>query len=326
MRKMHSFRSRLLVGALLITAGLLAIMGMLATSAAHTFPNLLQFAHSALLLAFALGFIGAGLSLLRRGLAPFDELRGHLAAVRDGTERQIAGEYPQEIQPLVSDLNALLEHREQAVGRALAKAGDLAHGLKTPLAVLTQIAARADAEGQTELADAVAHEVARMRRHVDYHLAQARAAASGATLGARCAVAESAEAIARTLRQIAPDRGVQIEIHAPADHFVRVEREDLDEMIGNLLDNACRYARSRARLATSVDAGRILITVDDDGPGLPEAKWTDVLRSGVRADDAAAGSGLGLAIVRDLAEVYGGSIALDRSPEGGLRARLWLPM
>jgi signal transduction histidine kinase len=326
MKKMQSFRSRLLIGALLITTGLLAIVGMLATSAARTFPNLHQFAHSALLSIFALVFIGAGLSLLRRGLAPFDQLRRQLGSVRDGTTRQIVGEYPEEIQPLVSDLNSLLDQREQAVSRALAKAGDLAHGLKTPLAVLTQTASLARTQGRTDLAEAIAQQTARMRRHVDYHLAQARAAASGATLGARCAVVESADAIARTLRQLHAERGVTIDVSVPPDHVVRVQREDLDEMIGNLLDNACRSARSRARLWTSAEAGQLVITIDDDGPGLPETMWTQVLQRGVRADEAAPGSsGLGLAIVRDLAEVYGGAITLGRSPDGGLRARLMLP-
>jgi signal transduction histidine kinase len=164
-----------------------------------------------------------------------------------------------------------------------------------------------------------------MRRQVDYHLAQARAAASGATPGARCAVADSAEPLARTLHRLHAERGVAIQVNVAPDHVFRGQREDLDEMLGNLLDNACKWARSRVTIASAACDNSVVITVDDDGPGLDGSMREAVLHRGVRADEAAPGSGLGLAIVRDLAELYGGSIALDASPLGGLRARLQLP-
>jgi signal transduction histidine kinase len=276
----------------------------------------------------SLVFMAVGLLQLRAGLSPFNELRARLSAMRDGRDRRLEGVYPDEVQPLVNDLNALLDQREQAVSRAVAKAGDLAHGLKTPLAILTHEAGRARHAGQNDLAAAIDQQVDRMRRQVDYHLAHARAAASGAAPGARCSVAESAEGIARTLRRLHAERGLAIQVDVPPDQSVQVQREDLDEMIGNLLDNACKWARARVGITSARDAhasGAIVITVDDDGPGLQPSMREAVLQRGVRADEAAPGSGFGLAIVRDLAEVYKGSIALDSAPGGGLRARLTLP-
>jgi signal transduction histidine kinase len=163
---------------------------------------------------------------------------------------------------------------------------------------------------------------------VDYHLAHARAAASGARLGALCPVADSVEGLVRTLQRLHAARGLVIETQVPEGLAVQVEREDLDEMLGNLLDNACKWARSRVRLAASAEvAGEagVLIRVDDAGPGLDPSLQDTVLQRGVRADEASPGSGLGLAIVRDLAELYGGAVALERSPGGGVRARLRLP-
>ena len=285
----------------------------------------LRLGSTTILIIVALTFIAAGLIQIRRGLSPFDELRRRLASVRDGQSRRVEGSYPTEVEPLVNDLNALLEHREGVVSRALAKAGDLAHGLKTPLAVLAQEAERAQAAGQDAIASTISEQVERMRRQVDYHLAQARAAGSGAAPGAHCSVAESAQGLSRTLQRLHAGRGVAIRADVSPEHSVRGEREDVDEMLGNLLDNACRWARSTVVIASSRQAGRVVITVDDDGPGLAPDLRERVLQRGVRADEAGPGSGLGLAIVRDIAALYGGSIALEASPLGGLRARLELP-
>ena len=164
-----------------------------------------------------------------------------------------------------------------------------------------------------------------MRRQIEYHLAHARAAASGATPGARCSLLESAQGLTRTLQRLHAARGLRISLHIAAAHTVRGQREDVDEMLGNLLDNACKWARSAITIASTQRNGVIAIIVDDDGPGLPAAMREAVLQRGVRADEAAAGSGFGLGIVRDLAELYGGSIALSDSPGGGLRAELQLP-
>ena len=229
------------------------------------------------------------------------------------------------MQPLVTELNALLSDREQRVTRALTKAGDLAHGLKTPLTLLNQQAERAKAEGQTALAAAIMQQVERMRRQIDYHLAHARASASGGNPAARCHVLTSADALARTMLTIHAERHLAIDVHVSHDHFVPLQREDFEEMLGNLVDNACKWAKTRVEVRSSLDGGQIVTTVDDDGPGLDPSLRETVLRRGVRADEAAPGSGLGLAIVADLVELYGGSIALGSSPLGGLRATLRLP-
>jgi len=325
-----SLRARVMVGAVLWTAGLLSIASvvgiyeLLGHPIQHAFVLHVFFTFPGPSLCVAAVFMLLGFWQVRKGLSALDDLRVQLSAVRQGRERQIAGRYPAEVEPLVSDLNALLDHRDHAVRRAVAKAGDLAHGLKTPLAVLAQEAARADAAGHRDLAESIEQQVDRMRRQVDYHLAQARAAASGATPGARCAVAESAASLARTLQRLHADR-VAIDVNVDAAHVFRGQREDLDEMLGNLLDNACKWARSRVAIASAAGDHSVVITVDDDGPGLDGSMREAVLHRGVRADEAAPGSGLVLAIVRDLAELYGGSIALDASPLGGLRARLQLP-
>jgi len=322
---LRSFRLRLLLGSALGALGLLAISHLVSILIFRHFRAQLRLGSTTILVLTALAFIAIGFTQIRRGLSPFDELRRRLAKVRDGRSRRLDGTYPTEVAPLVNDLNALLEHREGIVARALAKAGDLAHGLKTPLAVLAQEAERAEAAGQRELASAIGEQVERMRRQMDYHLAQARAAASGAAPGAHCSVRESAEALARTLQRLHAERGLRIAVEVSADHAVRCEREDVDEMLGNLLDNACRFTTSRVAVAAERKGDRIFITVDDDGPGLPAELRDRVLQRGVRADEAGPGSGFGLAIVRDLAELYGGSIALETSPLGGLRSRLDLP-
>jgi len=316
---MKSFRTRLLIGSIIFAAGLLAVFHML---------SLAMFRHSlrmrldhAWILLVAFIFIIIGVAQMRRGLSPFDALRSRLAAVRDGREKRLEGRYPSEVQPLVNDLNALLDHRDDAIRRALGKAGDLAHGLKTPLAVLSNETARVD---NPEVAAEMRTQLDRMRRQLDYHLAHARAAASGAPLGARSSVAESANALARTLLRLHAGRGLSIDVNVADDHAVHVQREDLDEMLGNLLDNACKWAKSRVTITSSIDDANILITIDDDGPGLDPTMRDAVLQRGVRADEAAPGSGFGLAIVRDLVELYGGSIALEQASASGVRAALRL--
>jgi len=274
---------------------------------------------------FSAAAMAAGLWLVWKGLRSLHILHARVAAVRDGRERRVVGDYPSEVQPLVNDVNALLEHREQLVERAQAKAGDLAHGLKTPLAVLAQEADRAEAAGQAELATNVRQQVERMRRQIDYHLAQARAAASGASVGTQTALRGSVEGIARTLERLHGERGIDIHVDVDPAQTVRVERQDLDEMLGNLIENACRFASSRVIVTSSVEPGFAIVDVDDDGPGIEPSMREAVLRRGVRADEAAPGSGLGLAIVRDLAELYGGEISLVEGSGGGLRARLRLP-
>ena len=325
-----SLRARVLLGAALWTTGLFAVSGAIMTQIMFHHPGAPRFFHGVFAHVTAVSILAlvcmlAGFYQVRRGLSPVNRLRERLAAVHQGRERHVDGSYPAEVQPLVNDLNALLDHREQAVRRAVSRAGDLAHGLKTPLAVLTHEAERAAAAGQHELAAAVSQQVERMRRQVESHLAHARAAASGATPGARCPVAESADGLARTMRRLHADRGLTINVRVRPEHSVRCQREDLDEMLGNLLDNACKWGKSRVTIESAAAQASIVITVDDDGSGIDASMRDVVLQRGVRADEAAPGSGFGLAIVRDLAELYGGAIVLDRSADGGLRAQLTLP-
>jgi signal transduction histidine kinase len=269
--------------------------------------------------------IAIGMAIVRRGFASFDTLRARLADVRHGRQRRVIGAFPTEVQPLVDDLNALLEHREQRVQQAVSKAGDLAHGLKTPLAVVNHEADRLERVGEHDSAATLRQQTERMQRHVDYHLAHARAAASGATPGTRCAVHVSADALARTLQRLHTDRGLTFEVRVPEHHVVRCEREDLDEILGNLLDNACKWARTRIVVTSELESDAIGIAVDDDGPGIGAEIRQAVLERGVRFDQISAGSGFGLAIVNELVSVYGGALALDTSPFGGLRARVLLP-
>lgn len=331
---MTSLRRRVLVGAALWTLGLVAVLGI-------SFPWFLPhgrpirvvrllhstgFAlHSVLLLSIAFACMIAGLAVVRRAFAPFDALRRRLAVVRTGAERRIDGAYPGEVQPLVDDLNALLAHTDRAVTRATARAGDLAHGLKTPLAVLGNEAGRLRARGDRDLADTLDQQLALMNRRVEWHLAQARASASGTAVRAQCSVAECAEGLRRALGRLHADRSLSVDLRIAPDHVFAGRREDLDEMLGNLLENACRWAASTVVVSSQTGGDVLTVTVDDDGSGLAPELRERVLQRGVRADEAAGGSGLGLAIVRELAELYGGSITLEAAPAGGLRAKLALP-
>jgi signal transduction histidine kinase len=328
---LSSLRARLLLGAFLWTIGLLAASLLTANELFlrhREWPRIMHdsgFEHLHVYLVISVVSMVGGFLAVRSGLFSLRQLQARLASVHAGRERRLEGRYPSEVQPLVRDLNALLDDQEEMVRRALAKAGDLAHGLKTPLAILSQEAERAEADGHRALATTMGQQIERMRRQIEYHLAHARAAASGATLGARCQVLVSAEAIARTLERLHAGRQVSISIDVSTAHVVRVQREDLDEMLGNLLDNACKWAKSRVTVASTSRDDRVVIAIDDDGSGIAESMREAVLQRGVRADEAAPGSGFGLAIVRELVELYGGSIALSASPLGGLRALLELP-
>ena len=320
---LRSLRARLYFGSFVWAGGLLFAAFFLAAGIYHRHPGWAYELHNGLLTLFAVVCVIVGISLFRRGLRPFDALRDQLAAVRDGRDARIGGVYPIEVQPLVDDLNMLLHDRERRVARAAARAGDLAHGLKTPLAVLAQEAERAAAAGQVGLADVIEQQVAKMRRQVDSHLSQARVSASG--VAAPCDVRSTVDALIRTMTRVYAARDLDWQNDVAPVVAARVDRADLEEMLGNLLDNACKWARRGIRISAAQAANRVEIHVDDDGPGLAPALREAVLTRGVRADDTAPGSGWGLAIVHDLAVAYGGSIALDHSPIGGLRAILRLP-
>lgn len=320
----RSLRERLITGFVVWILGLVAVTCIAATVFPRTRTWIVGF-HLAMPIASGLAFIAVGVLVVRSGLSPFRTMRERLSAVRDGSASRLEGDYPAEVAPLVDDLNRLLDERDQRVKRAVARAGDLAHGLKTPLAVLAQEIERADAGGQHELAESMRQQVTRMRRQIDSHLAQARVTAAGVATHAQADVADAARALARTMERLHATRVLTIDVAVPVDHTVHVAFEDLEEMLGNLLDNACKWARSRVHVSSdAAHADRLVINVDDDGPGLDASLHERVLRRGVRADEATPGSGLGLSIVSDLAAAYGGSITLHQSTLGGLCAKLTL--
>jgi signal transduction histidine kinase len=323
--KLRSLHARFVAGAVFWTAGLLAAAIAIAVTIVTRYPHSALIVHDGLLALGGAALVTAGLSVIRRGLSPVAMLRERLGDVRQGRSSRIEGEYPDEVAPLVDDLNGLLADRERRVARAAARAGDLAHGLKTPLAILAQEIARAEAAGQHDLAGSIRQQVSRMQRQIDSHLAQARATA-GVSATARTNVADAVAGLVRTMERLYADRALSMQASVPSDCVVRVPLEDLEEMIGNLLDNACKWTRSRVAISAVGNSGRVVIAVEDDGAGLSAAMRGQMLQRGVRADEASPGSGFGLAIVRDLAEAYGGAIALEPSSLGGVSARLTLPV
>lgn len=277
------------------------------------------------LAALALGLLAAVFFQVRVGLAPLDRVRRDVADVRRGRAASLAGEYPLEVAPLTSELNALLDHNRAVVERARTHVGNLAHALKTPISVLRNEAA---AE-QGALAELVARQTEAMARNVEHYLQRAQAAARAEAIGARCAVAPVLEDIARTLEKLyGRSRDLDISIACEAGLTFRGERQDLEELVGNLLENACKYGRGRVQASAAAAPGRDVFTliVEDDGDGLSEAAAAEALQRGRRLDETAPGQGLGLSIVEDLARLHGGALSLDRSGLGGLRATLRLPL
>jgi signal transduction histidine kinase len=279
----------------------------------------------------ALGILGLGLALAALvqvfvGLAPLRKLQAALARVRDGEVQRLEGGFPTEIMPLVDDFNRVLAQNAEVVARARTQAGNLAHALKTPLSVLANAAADKD----DPLARQVLNQVDSARKQVDYHLARAQAAATARLPGARTPVAPIIDGLVRTMRHIHAARELELRVQPiPADLSFRGEAQDLQEMLGNLLDNACKWAARRveieARLEQDPQQDRLVIQIDDDGIGIAAEQRQAVLQRGVRADQQAPGNGLGLAIVADLADLYDSQMMLAASPLGGLRVSLSLP-
>lgn len=269
-----------------------------------------------------LGLIFAILLQVRVGLLPLRRVSEALARIRDGKARRLDGHFPTEIEPLASELNSLIQHSEEVVGRARTHVSNLAHFLKTPLSVL---AAEADAQ-PGPLADSVKRQVFSMRRQVDHYLSRARAAGSLDVLGNRTQVSAVMDDLARVIGRIHAPRGIVIDAECSDLIYFRGERQDLEEMLGNLMDNGCKWASGRVRVRCQTrDGGRLFLTIEDDGPGLSAQQRTQVGERGERLDESVPGSGLGLAIVRDISKLYGGFFVLDASPMGGVMACLELP-
>lgn len=265
------------------------------------------------------------------GLRPIGKVLAGIAAIRSGAARRMDAEgAPAEIAPLVSEVNALLDAQEAEMMRARDRAADLAHGLKTPLTALAADIARLRAKGEGEIADDIDELAARMRRHMERELARARTRHGRSPTGAD--VAAAIEAVARTLRRTPAGETVAIEIEAGAPVTAAIDREDLSEIVGNLLENAVRHAKTRVTATADASGDLITIAIADDGPGLDDAAREAALARGGRLDTAGldgsgAGAGLGLAIVGDILAACGGRLMLGRSRRlGGLEATVTLPL
>ncbi len=279
------------------------------------------------ILLWSLSALGFGLLVLAAlqstfGLWPLRRISRAIAAIRSGQAKRVPEDLPREIAPLASEINELLDHNEAQAEAARLHAGNLAHALKTPMSVLM-----GEIEGRTDpLSRAVATQVGMMRRHVDHQLARARAAGRRGASTSRADVWPSLEAITRTVARIHLARDVTIDLAGDHTKVFRGERQDLEEMAGNLIDNAALHGGGRVFVTIGGDAGEVEILIEDDGHGIPEAARAKLFARGERLDTDKPGTGLGLAIVRDVAEIYGGSVELGESEDlGGLAVTLRLP-
>jgi signal transduction histidine kinase len=280
----------------------------------------------------SLGILGAGLVVAALvqvfiGLAPLRKLQVALGKVRSGETQRLDGNFPAEIMPLVGDFNAVLAQNAEVVERARTQAGNLAHTLKTPLSVLANAANAVSRDGENiALAHLVIDQVATARRQVDYHLARAQAAGADRIPGSRTLVPPIVDGLVRTMRHIHAGRQLELRVSPLPETLVfRGEAQDLQEMLGNLLDNACKWALHHVEVSGHREGSQLRIIIDDDGAGLAAEQREAVISRGVRADEQVPGSGLGLAIVNDLARLYSGQVELADSPLGGLRSVLILP-
>jgi signal transduction histidine kinase len=254
------------------------------------------------------------------GLWPLRSLRRALAAVRSGASARIAAKLPDEVAPLVQELNDLLAHSETQAEEARRHAGNLAHALKTPLTVIMNEATAKN----PDLTTTVIREATTMRRQVDHHLARARAVGRRANAQARAEIWPSLKAVERAVTRM--HRHVTIDVAGAKDAIAHVERQDLDEILGNLIENAAKYGQGRVFVTVVRDAGFIELQIEDDGPGIPAEARDTLFERGARLDTSKPGTGLGLAIVRDVIEIYSGTIRLEESEDlGGLLVRVRLP-
>ncbi|MFN0218079.1 MAG: sensor histidine kinase [Hyphomicrobium sp.] len=284
-------------------------------------------------LSIALALAGIGLVTVtlfqvRFGLLPLRRIEKGLASVRSGDAAALEGRLPAEIEPLQTELNALITSNQAIIDRARTQVGNLAHALKTPLAVIINEAR----EDNSTFGAKVAEQAQLMRDQVSHYLDRARIAARAGAIGRVTPVEATAEPLIRALERIYRDKGVEIEMSAPALATFQGEKHDLEEMLGNLLDNACKWGRRSVQLKVFVEGGegrgrakRLMIHVDDDGPGLSEAQLASLGKRGLRLDETQPGSGLGLSIVSDLAASYQGALTFETAAKGGLGARLELP-
>jgi signal transduction histidine kinase len=273
------------------------------------------------LAVLGIGLVSALVVQVRVGLQPLEGIKTALAGIRAGKIQRLSDDVPTEIAPLAQELNALLDHHGSLIDRARAQAGDLAHALKTPLAVL-----RNELENEKALnRDLALEQIEVMGDVVHHHLARAQAVGGARLLGVRADAAHAIEALARTLPRMS-DRDIQVEVQLSARPlWFAGEAQDLSELLGNLLDNACKWASAKVRIAATRSKDRLKVEIGDDGPGIAAEQRAVALQRGGRLDEHKPGSGLGLTIATDLAQLYGGSLTLGQSSLGGLKVELDLP-
>ncbi|MDH5188227.1 MAG: ATP-binding protein [Rhodospirillaceae bacterium] len=274
------------------------------------------------LMALGFGMAAAVLLQIMLGLRPLKLMQSRLADIHAGRAERMVGDYPSEVEPLVKNLNILLENNAAVIARARTHTGNMAHALKTPLAILQNEAANMGDERCKILNE----QIAIMKELITRHLSRARAAGGAGVPGLACDINDIITPLKRTLERIYVDRNITITFNAVADLKVMGERQDLEEILGNLMDNACKWARSSVSIIVRRNAHNAIIIIEDDGPGVPEDKMEEILSRGKRLDEATPGSGLGLNIVTELAELYNGTLNLGHSEMGGLAATLELPL
>lgn len=260
---------------------------------------------------------------VRRALKPLEHVRQQIAQLQQGQRSELDAQAPEELEPLVAQINHLLAHTEETLKRSRNALGNLGHALKTPLAVLISLADREELAAYPALRATLREQLQQIEQRLSRELGRARLAGE-ALPGARFDCAQELPGLFATLAMI-HDHGLSLDWTAPDGLVVQRDREDLLELLGNLMDNACKWADSRVQLELVEEGGMLRIHVDDDGPGIEPQRREDVLGRGTRLDEQVAGHGLGLGIVRDIVEAWGGSIALQDSPLGGLRVLLELP-
>ncbi|MFN3547616.1 MAG: ATP-binding protein [Mesorhizobium sp.] len=269
---------------------------------------------------FGISMIAVNALVILFGLKPLDRVRTALAQVREGTASRLDGTFPAEIEPLANETNALIENNRRIVERSRTQVGNLAHSLKTPVAVLlNEGRAMGGAKGAL-----IVEQASAMQQQVEHYLQRARIAAQRDSVVYRTPTREALQRLVRVFRKV--DARIELEFVEPDREVIFAgEREDFEEIVGNLLENAMKWAKSRARVSLSEEGGVVLLTIEDDGPGIPEDKAREALARGRRLDESKPGTGLGLSIVNDLVREYGGELKLLRSDLAGLKAEVRLP-
>jgi signal transduction histidine kinase len=277
------------------------------------------------LLGFAFLLISAGAAQIAYGLRPLKRLAQGIADINAGRSQRMSGDFPKEVAPLVDDINALLETNTEIVSRARLQAGNLAHGLRTPLAILVDEAEHLESIGQVKSAAALRRECDRMRRQIDYNLARARSAVALPIAGRHVSLQETLNPLLSAMPRLHAGRNVTITVAEGPDLSVLCDDVDLGEILSNIIDNACKWCASSVHVSWQKRESAIEIIVEDDGPGIPEINRIEAIQAWKRLDEAKPGTGLGLAITVDLLKVHHGSLRLSSSTLGGLRVTMCLP-